>query len=132
MTIRRLLEGDIVFHGTSSEARFEEEGDGTPEGPAWVSEGLGVAKWFESWMDGPVPRVIAYRVYREPQLFLWVTNEDLEEALEADDLNDWNPNELADEICALGYDGWIIPDNYPDGADILLCNPEEHLEVIKP
>lgn len=132
MTIRRLLEGDVVFHGTSSEEHFEEEGDGTPEGPAWVSEGLDVAKWFETWLDGPSPRVIAYRVYREPQLFLWETNEDIEAIIGEDNFNYMWSNEIADEICALGYDGWIIPDNYPEGADIMLCNPEEHLEVILP
>ena len=132
MTIRRLLEGDVVFHGTSARDRFEAEDDGTPEGPAWFSEGLGVAEWFKTWLGGPSPRVITYRVYREPQLFVWVTNTDLEEVLGEDDLDDWSPNEIADEICALGYDGWIIPDNYPDGSDILLCNPEEHLEIILP
>ena len=36
----------------------------------------------------------------------------------------------AEIVCDARLNGWIIPNNYPDGADIMLCRPEDWLEFI--
>ena len=122
------LEGDILFHGTSSTELFEKY-DGTPDGPAWFSDTVAVADHFKNWHKGPNPRVIKYRVVAEPNLCIiqyenairdLVGDDMFEEGLEVED--------LVDAVQDAGYDGWFMPDNYPDGADIMILYPESFLE----
>jgi hypothetical protein len=128
----QLRKGDILYHGTSVEERFEDE-QGTPDGPAWFSDSVEVAEHFKSWWEHPHPRVLAYRVIEEPKLVVWWSIQDIEDWFEQERgiESPESPHDMADELCAAGYDGWIIPENYPEGADILLCFPERHLVLVE-
>ena len=50
----------------------------------------------------------------------------------ADDPDDFSCDtaEAAEAFCCK-YEGWVIPANYPEGADVLICTPSEYLELIQ-
>lgn len=41
--------------------------------------------------------------------------------------HDGDPHDIAPALCAAGYDGWWIDEGEFDGADVMLCNPREHV-----
>lgn len=136
----KLRKGTLLYHGTSTSERFELDDDGyrTPTGPAWFSDGWVVAKWFTDWTSGPNRRIITYKVVIPPNLFKW-NQRKIIKMLELDgqdfaeeDVNDYlDPSHLVKFICENSeYDGWIIPDNYPDGSDTMICEPEQFLEFV--
>lgn len=135
----------ILYHGTSSLNDFENKGYGTPTGPAWFSDGIGVAMYFKSCGSGPLPRILKYRVVVRPNLFKFKSMRALarlagirkEDYVLEENLNNYEPGFWVKVVCSAGYDGWIIPDNYPEfgmenGADIMICQPEKFLTPVWP
>jgi hypothetical protein len=130
--------GDILYHGTAAVEAFEKKGRGVPMGPAWFSEGYGVAKYFMTWGAGPRPRILTYRVVVRPNLFKFRNMESLaklvglpkEDYVSVENLENYDPGFWVERLCATKYDGWIIPDNYIDGSDIMICEPERFLELV--
>ena len=130
--------GLTVFHGTAHPAAFEDEDD--LEGPFWVSDDEHVARNFARWSAGryrsgpePRPRLLRFVVEQPVELLLWRTDADVRDFLErigADDA--LSPYEMAEEVCAQGFDGWAIPSNYPTGADIMICDPNDVLRLADP
>jgi hypothetical protein len=128
--MRWLEPGDVLFHGTSSEEPFEADQE-TPDGPAWFTESEAVAQRFTDWSGGPRPRILAYRVLAKPRLLLWETDADIGKVIDEDYISEYDNRELAEAVCDAGYDGWTCPNNYPEGgADIMLCAPEDWLELV--
>ena len=121
-----------MYHGTAVAERFELEGSGTPDGPAWFSDSAYVAGYFSNWRKGPSPRVLEYRVVQAPNLFKWneIRLDHWAEEHHGVPRRDLDIDEIVSLVCAEGYDGWIIPDNYPEGADIVICEPERFLELV--
>lgn len=125
------LPGDILYHGTSSKESFEDDGE-TPDGPAWFSDGRAVAERFSTWHPGPNPRVIAYRVIDEPNLKIITYDGDMIDLVGEDRFYDGlEVEDLIDAVQDAGYDGWFMPENYPEGADIMILYPSDFLEVIR-
>ena len=127
--------GQELYHGTSSEERFEENEDnyGTPTGPAWFSESRQVAHEFAGHREGDDPRIITYRVINVPNLFLIEEIDDLRKIVEFGDewWEDMGVDEVAEAVLDAGYDGWVMPTNYPTGADIMIGEPEDFLEYVE-
>jgi len=129
--------GKTLYHGTSALEDFEHKGSGTPTGPAWFSDGIEVAEYFMGCGAGPRPRMLEYRVVVQPDLFKFRNMKALAEliCLSEDDyvseenLENYEPGFFVEKICSIGYDGWIILDCYPEGADIVICEPERFLEL---
>ena len=131
--------GTRLYHGTSSYDDFNED----IEGPAWFSEGFGVAKRFADLPEpaksrwkaaGRHPRILIYKTDAALRLLEWRTSQDIQDFVfsvtESDDY-DYEMIEIADMVCSAGYDGWIIPANYPEGSDILLCSPSSDLSFVE-
>ncbi len=124
-----IARGMDLFHGTNSETIYE-----FPEPPAWFSSSFSVAKYFANFhvQDGK-PRVHLFRVRRRIPKLLLIEKagqyEDLmEKMVEETGERTEDPRDLARHLCRKGYNGWIIPDNYTDGDDIVLCQPRDWLE----
>lgn len=124
--VRSLPVGTEIFHGTSAKGFL------TPRGPAFFGDTYSVAKNFTSWHRGEHPRVLRFEVTQEiPRLALIETKEDFDRLAEDLGLEDRGDTESRVEmVCGAGYDGWIIPNNYPDGADIMLCEPARWLKFL--
>ncbi len=118
----RLPAGTLLYHGT--DADFDERRE-TLHGPLWVSDSESVAEQFSSrnGQDGP-SRVITFETADD--LHLWhITGRDTFDEFEEHTGFDMcgSSGEMAEAVCDhLGLDGWIIPNNYMDGADIMLCS----------
>ena len=116
--------GTILYHGTSGEDDFI-----YPDGPAWFSDSEKVDMNFASeFQGGPNPRVFKYEVTSPLKLVLINTSEDMKKLSEFFD-SEYSPRELAERMCDK-FDGWHIPNNYPEGSDTLICNPEHCLKRI--
>lgn len=122
-------EGTSLFHGTSADERFEE--DDLFEGPGWVSDDIRVARKFVGWPTVS-SRIIAFYTTRDIELIEWCSKNDIEAFVESQryELDDASSSyELAEIVASAGYEGWIIPNNYPEGVDIMLCDPASVLEL---
>ena len=67
------------------------------------------------------------------ELVLFHDRRDISEFFEENGIEDsehMGSGEMAEELCRLGYEGWIIPNNYNPGDDILLCDPDYVLESL--
>ena len=123
--------GTRFYHGTSSPV-FED----TPDGPAWFSTAPSVADWFVTYHewgdDGGPKRILTYEVIDEPKLFVIATRDDMDDlAIMHGYPVPADTESVIEAVRAAGYDGWIIPDNYPDGDDIMLLEPSEWLAQIE-
>lgn len=113
-----LRPGTRLYHGTS--------GDFHPADlrtPAWFSDIPEATDFFQTWNRGDgKPHRKVYIVTSPLRLLKIVDNDEMSELQEragTDDIND-----LADWVLRQGYAGWIIPDNYNPGADIMLGSVE--------
>ena len=124
-----LKRGTTVYHGTDSED-FDERADEL-QTPFWVSDSLEVAKYFATgYQGGTKPRLLTYTMTDDVNLIVIRDKEDLDEIDELAGVGG-DPRELADFVCfRLGYGGWIIPDNYRTGADIMLCHTDIQLQDV--
>jgi hypothetical protein len=130
---RAIPAGAILYHGTSSPEKFRR-----PSGPAFFSDSESVARYFATWREGGGgkkgrPRILRYEVVHEISHLALI-----ESTMAFDDFSERvgyggdpeSTEERVDMVCSAGFDGWIIPNNYPDGADIMLCQPERWLVFI--
>lgn len=120
--------GEVLFHGTSSDSEFT-----MPHGPAFFGDTFSVARNFASWNEGGgAERVLRFEVKRKiGNLAL------IESAKDFNELADFlgmehtaDTQERIDLVRSGGFDGWVIPNNYPDGADILLFDPRKWLSYL--
>jgi hypothetical protein len=124
-SIRR---GTRLYHGTSAEEDFE-----LPS-PAWFSDSPGPAREFQRWHEGTRPRTLEFVVRKTiPRLVLIEDNPAMNLfALWLEDRSGishrGDVQSMAEATCDAGYSGWHIPDNYVDGSDTLICEPEVWLE----
>lgn len=123
-----LSTGDVLYHGTGGEDDFD-----IPDGPAWFSTDRRVAESFSDWHEGYNPRIKTYEVASPVELVLFHDRVDISEFFEENGLWDhenYGAGELAEELCKLGFDGWIIPNNYNPGDDILICTPFSVVKIL--
>jgi len=122
--------GEILYHGTSSDHLFEEDGGpGTPIGPAYFTWSKEYADFFSVRRPGGDPRVLEYAMVAEPRLFNW--NYGAVSSLfglhDMDDLDYIEESEIAKKICSLGYDGWV---RECEDWEMMLCHPERFLVFV--
>lgn len=120
-----LKKGTVLYHGTSSEHEFD-----MPDAPAWFSEAPEVAWYFARRSGEGEPRVLKYRVVKAVQLALIRGRADMDRFRELIGEHYGEPQEMAELTCRAGFDGWCIPNNYPEGSDTLLCDPDSILVKI--
>lgn len=124
-----LKRGTIVYHGTS-----DGDWDGeSPNGPFWVTTSLKVAEYFKTWNqhDNDSPKVFLYKVSRPVKLVTIRSSKEMERLQDEYDLEKSSTIEFAESFCYRFTDGWIIPNNYQPGDDIMLCDPSSVLELIE-
>jgi hypothetical protein len=117
-----LKKGTRLFHGTSTEERWEIDDIGMV--PFWVSEDRAVAEWFTEWHGGDHPRVLVFELTEDlPDLVRLRGLEDMKQWLEfiGVDPECWGPQEAAYATCEHAG-GWLLENNYETGHDILLCD----------
>lgn len=126
---RKLDCGTRLYHGTSAPEDFS-----IPRGPAWFSDATAVANRFQRWHEWSPsrPRTLVFSVSESPELLLLQSRDDFDAFEDEHEELPNDPAEMAEAVCRAGYDGWIIPDNYPEGADIMLCRPEDWLTAEGP
>lgn len=101
-----------LYHGTNAE--FDPDDDELMA-PAWFSTSVSVAKHFARG-----GRIYRYQVINPISLPVIKTRADRARFFERFDLDDGGAEDIADSMKPSGLPGWIIPDNYPDGDDIML------------
>ena len=122
---RSLPVGTDLYHGTSS------KGFRIPRGPAFFSDTRSVATYFTTWHEGKHKRILRFEVqYEIPNLALIESKRDFDDLAEEAGMEARGTEELVDLIRVSGFDGWIVPNNYPDGADIMILEPDRWLKFV--
>ena len=116
-TTSSLLCGTLLYHGTGWSFAPEEI-----YGPAWFSRSVEVAWHFAMRSGGPEPRVMAYLLTREVELPLINGPRDFDAFCDEHDIHPYSAEDMAAGVRRAGLPGWLVPDNYPDGDDILLVD----------
>lgn len=111
-----LQPGTVLMHGTSS--CFEPHEDDLV-GPAWFSRSESVARNFVGDHGGQ-KRILVYEVTEPITLPCFRTSQETDAWCEKHGIERTSAEDIANGVKAAGVAGWIIPDNYPDGDDILL------------
>ena len=117
-----LPRGTVLYHGTSQ--RFDPSGI---EMPAWFSTSESVAEHFQDWHGGEESgKVLRYKVICPIRLPRIDGKEEMEKFCEMIGVNmeAYGSEDIVDAMRNSSMPGWIIPDNYPDGDDILLASRE--------
>lgn len=122
--------GTELFHGTSAREPFD-----VPSGHSFYSDSPEVAKHFvRHRKDTGQPRILRLRAKKRISKLALI-----ESAEEYDALFDYLGHKTGHDplgfphvliACQAGLEGWVIPKNYPEGADIMLCYPEDYLELV--
>jgi len=118
-----LQAGTTVYHGTSAEDWDESQEDYDP--PFWVTENEYDAQYFVTWngQEGQ-GRIAEFQTTRPLNLILFQSRDDMDEFGFHTGIEMGYPREAAEDICARGWDGWIVPHNYQyGGSDIMICTP---------
>lgn len=142
MTVLTLEVGRFLYHGTTTAYRFQ-----MLKSPAWLTDNEHTAMWFaqDEVLAGKLsdknarPIVKRFQLTQPVELLMIVQSKD-------DDDLDWvfhiadaieiqaaDPYDLAQYVCATGFDGWYVnrayglSNNIPNGADVMLCHPEDTL-----
>lgn len=121
MTILRA--GTVLYHGTA-EPDFDESDDGL-DGPAWLSDSPLVAERFarrNASGSASRPRVLSYTLEVDVELHLIRSTVDIEMLAEEHGISFDGVEEMRDSVSDSGIPGWVIPNNYPEGADILIAD----------
>jgi hypothetical protein len=122
---RSLPAGTEVFHGTS------QKGFLIPRGPAFFSDTYSVAKYFTTWHQGKKKRILRFEVTDEiPKLALIESKADFDHLADEFGVEAQDTESRIDLVRMAGFDGWIIPNNYPDGADIMILEPARWLKFL--
>jgi len=135
----KIPSGTILYHGTQAEEPFEQEGRGTPDGPAWFTNHRSAAEYFaRDWHDhGGDARILVYKVTRAiPKIATVRDKPTFAKVLRHIGLD---PDEVVagmEEIRdAMGsqrdLNGWRIHNNYQPGDDILISEPETYLRLVR-
>lgn len=128
-----LQAGTTLYHGTAYAF------DGDLNFPAWFSTSRKVATWFARRNEGgslegeEKPVIHIYRVTAPYELAVLNDARDIQGFRDMYQIDDGgSPNELAEGVCNAGFEGWIIPDNYRPGDDIMICNGRkiEYVETV--
>jgi hypothetical protein len=123
-----LAAGTVLFHGTDTDD-FEERSQ-TLDGPSWLSSSRSVANHFAVNRAGAggLKRIISYRLVRDIALFEITSSRGLQSFAQEHDFSPSSSESIREGVAAAGLPGWIIPNNYPDGDDILITDPGSILE----
>ena len=127
--VQSIAKGRLLHHGTSAPEDFTDL-----DGPAWVSDSRDVAEWFaQNRLEGGPLRILTFRVVGTiTTLARPRTQRELQALM--DELGQWEggSHDMAEAVCTFSsrYNGWIIPNNYATGADIMLCRPMDWLEFV--
>jgi hypothetical protein len=125
--------GTVLYHGTVQE--FDPMDLQTP---AWFSTSQSVAEHFMQARDGEEgqERVLQYRAVQPIRLPRIDGREDFDAMGEKFGIEELmtgcSSEEMAEGVCSSVLPGWIIPHNYPDGDDILLCSMDSIEPVPQP
>lgn len=119
-----LEKGTVLFHGTS--VLDYEEAYEALNGPAWVSSSLSVAQHFakrsKAGGEEGACRVVEFVLQEDVELPEIYGQREMQEFAEEHNLSLLGSEDIVDSVLAAGLPGWILPFNYPDGDDILLCD----------
>jgi hypothetical protein len=122
-TTTTLKAGTVLYHGTA-EPDFEEADDDL-DGPAWLTDSPAVAERFARRnASGPDsrPRVLSYTLEVDVELHLIRSKADTTALEEEHGISFFGVEEMRDTVVNSGIPGWVIPNNYPEGADILIVD----------
>jgi GNAT superfamily N-acetyltransferase/RNA:NAD 2'-phosphotransferase (TPT1/KptA family) len=110
--------GTILYHGTdASQWKPQQE---QIESPAWFSQSRSVAEQFSTWNGDKKPVVAEYRTTQPIELVVIHNRRDLDSLCEKYQVfEEGSTRDMADELSNY-IEGWIIPNNYPDGDDIMI------------
>ncbi len=128
-----LKAGTPLYHGTS-DAEFDPVSDGIEAG-FWVSDSEQVARRFAQNLGATLPRrgsgdppvVHVFVLTRDVALPSISSASAMRAFSEDHDLDRSGVEGIRESMTAAGLPGWIIPSNYPEGADILLMDADEVL-----
>lgn len=110
--------GTMLFHGTDDDDFHPSE----ISGPAWFSTDNDVAEKFAGG------RLLAYRLKADLKLPLITSAGEMDDFAEKFNIDRMSSEDVRDSAKKAGIPGWIIPDNYEPGDDILICD----LSVLDP
>lgn len=117
-----LKAGTLLYHGTDCDD-FEEKADSL-DGPAWLTSSRSVAERFASRSGGwgGQKRVLVYRLTEDVELPEILSSRGMQELADEHNLDLNGVEAMRESVANAQLPGWIIPNNYPDGDDILLVN----------
>jgi len=125
-----LKKGMVLYHGT--DALFDEQSEGL-HGPVWVSSSITVAEHFARLPGGfgGVKRIIKFRLAKRIELNDIHSPREMLEFAEEHGIGLYGVDDMKEGVESSGIAGWIIPNNYPDGDDILIADASvlEHVET---
>ena len=110
--------GTMLFHGTDDDDFHPSK----ISGPAWFSTDNDVAEKFAGG------RLLAYRLKSDLKLPLITSASEMDEFAEKFNIDRMSSEDVRESATKAGIPGWIIPDNYEPGDDILICD----LSVLEP
>ena len=118
--------GTTLYHGSSND--WDEGSD--LAFPAWFSTNRNVANWFANRNGDGNPTIRTYRTTAPYELVEFVDGRDIQGFRDMYQIEDGgDPNALAEGVLAAGFNGWIIPDNYRPGDDIMIGDGS-HIEYV--
>lgn len=122
--------GTLLYHGTDCDD-LDEENDPL-QGPAWLSSSKDVADYFAKrhggW--GGKRRIITYRLFEDVRLYEILSQADMQMLADEFQISLCGVEEMRESVDDSGIPGWVIPNNYPSGDDILLSDVSV-LEYVK-
>lgn len=126
-----LKAGTRIYHGTDN-SDFDEDSS-SPHPYSWFSTSHTVAERFakRSGGWGGTQRIIAYELTVDVALHEITSAAQRQEFAEEHHIDFSGVEEMRESAEAAGIPGWIIPANYPDGADILIGDTStlDHVET---
>jgi hypothetical protein len=109
--------GTLLYHGTGWAFDPDEI-----MAPTWFSRSIHVARHFSRRSEGGKSRILGYRTGAEIVLPLIRGAGQFDAFCERHGIRPYSAEDMADGVRRAGLAGWVIPDNYPDGDDILLVD----------
>jgi len=110
--------GTKLYHGTSLD--FDPAGISAG---SWFSTSQSVAEYFAKRFplgDEEAYRLHEYELTEDVDLPDFYDRQSFEAYLEEQGIEAFCSEELVEGILSAGLPGWVIPNNYPDGDDIML------------
>lgn len=109
--------GTLLHHGTGSDFDPDEI-----MAPCWFSRSIEVARHFCRRSDGGTSRILVFSTDVDVELPLISGSAAFDAFCERHHIRPYSAEDMADGVSRAGLAGWLIPDNYPDGDDILLVD----------